>query len=186
MWLEAIVTKEDVLDLATRLSPLEIRLGSDGSLLLSRPSEVAFVPDHGIQVACDARLHWPFLGMKVPVTMRGLTFLVRPAVEERHGGYALVFRLGLERAGFTEFGLLDEKVTALLDAELEKRHLELGWNFSRTLTHNFSMPDTLLSVEHIGLRVQLGRAKITSEALGLAVSMGTSVGRRGNGSRERA
>ena len=178
MWLEAILTADDVASIATQVSPLELRIGTDGRLGLSRPSTVTLVPGRGVEIVCNAQLRWPVLGMHVPVSMEGLTIMVCPGVESRPDGYALVLRLGLERAGVSSVGLIDERVTALLNEELEKHHVELAWNFSQTLTHTFALPGALLSAEAVGLTVRSGTTRVTRDAMALAVLMGASVQRR--------
>jgi hypothetical protein len=175
MWLEAIVTEDDVANIAKQFAPLELRLGSDGRLSLSRLTSVLFVPGRGVEVVCDGQLHWPVLGMCIPLTMERLTVLVRPTVETRSDGYALVLRLSLERAGVSHVGLLDDRVTAKMNEELEKHCVELAWNFSQTLTHTFPLPASLLSAAAIGVEVRSGTTRVTREALGLAVLMGASV-----------
>ena len=178
MWLEATLTADDVANIATQFSPLELRIGTDGRLNLSRPSTVTFVPERGVEIVCNAKLEWPLLGMHVPVSMAGLTILVCPAVEARPDGCALVLRLGLVRAGVSSVGLIDDRVTALLNVELEKHHVELAWNFSRTLTHTFPLPGALLSAETVSLAVRSGTTTVTRDAMALAVLMGASVRRR--------
>ncbi len=185
MWLEAILTEDDVRSVATQFSPLEVRLGTDGRLALARPVSVSLVPGRGVEVVCDAQLEWPVLGMHVPVAMQRLTVLVQPTVEDRPDGHALVLRLALERAGVSQVGLIDGRVTALLNDELAKHHVELAWNFTRTLTHTFALPASLLSAETVGLEVQSGATKVTRKGMALAVRMGASVRRRVEGTRER-
>lgn len=184
MWLEAVLTEDDVRTVATQFSPLEVRLGPDGRLSLSRPLSVLLVPGRGVEVVCNAQLKWPVLGMQVPVAMQKLTVLVHPTVEPRADGHALVLRLAIERAGVSQVGLVDERVTVLLNDELARHHVELTWNFTRTLTHTFSLPPSLLSAETVGLEVRSGSTRVTRQTLALAVQMGTSVRRRVEGGRD--
>ena len=93
MWLEAILTRQDLQEVVEKFSPLKIVLGDSGSLLLVGPCEVSLTPDQGVAVKCDGTLRWPVLGFDVPVSMHGLLVHVLPSVEERPDGSMLVFRL---------------------------------------------------------------------------------------------
>jgi hypothetical protein len=177
MWLEAMLTEDDFARVADQLFPVELRLGDGGRLSLSRPQRVALVPARGVEIVCDARLVWPILKVHVPVEMHALTVLMVPAVEVRPDGYALVVRPGLDRAGISRIGLIDGRVTARLNEELEKHRIEWRWNFSRTLTHTFSLPGALKSADALRLKVRAGATQVTRRALRLEVSMVASVHR---------
>jgi hypothetical protein len=106
--------------------------------------------------------------------------MVLPAVESsgRDDGHALVFRLAIERAGVSHLGFVDERITALLNEELAKHHPELTWDFTRVLTHTFSLPVSLLTAETVSLEVRSAAIKVTRLGMALAVQMGSSVRRR--------
>lgn len=179
MWLEAIFTTEDLRRVLIQFAPMEFRLGDSGRLLLVDPSDVSLIPDKGLAVICEATLHWPLLGIDVPVNIHRLLLLIHPAVEHRAHGEYLVFSLRIEHA---DVGILprflDDKITAMVNDELVKKHVELAWNFENTLSHVFALPDALASAATLGLNVAAGRVKITESALGLAVSFDAKVTRR--------
>ncbi len=176
MWLEAILTRDDLRDVAERFSPLKIALGVGGSLLLLSPRDVSLIPNKGIALTCDATIHWPVLGLDVPVSLHGLLVNVLPAVEERTAGSTLVFRLQIDHTGVAILpSFFDHSVTAHINQELEKKQVELAWNFTDTLTHAFRLPASIASSEGISLRAMEGRVKVTETALGLAVDFDASV-----------
>jgi hypothetical protein len=180
MWLEAILTREDLQDIAARFAPLELRLGDNGSLLLVEPREVALIADRGIALKCDATLHWPVLGFDVPVSLHGLTVLILPSVEDRPDGATLVFRLQIDHAGVAMLpSFFDHGVTARLNQELEAKHVELAWNFVDTLSHVFKLPPSLASAAAFSIKATAGRVKATETALGLAVDFEAAVKPRG-------
>ena len=153
MWLEAILTTADLRDVLGQFAPLEIRLGSDGKLLLASPTEVSLIPGEGIGVVCDATLHWPVLGVDLPVHMRGLTVLIHPTVRPGPNGSCdvLAFTLQIDRAGVSILpAVVDDRVTSLLNQELVKKHVELAWNFGKTLSHVFQLPAFLASAAALG------------------------------------
>ncbi len=69
----------------------------------------------------------------------------------------------------------DHTVTARINQELERKQVELAWNFSDTLTHLFSLPPSIASAAAIELRAMAGRVKVTESALGLAVDFEADV-----------
>jgi hypothetical protein len=176
MWLEAIFTRDDLRDVAERFSPLKILLGVSGNMLLVAPRDISLVPGKGIALTCDATVHWPVLGLDVPVSMHGLLVNVLPTIEARRAGPHLVFRLEIDHTGVALLpSFFDHTVTARINQELEKKQVELAWNFSDTLSHVFSLPPSIASAAAIGLRATAGRVKVTESALGLAVDFEADV-----------
>jgi hypothetical protein len=181
MWLEAILTQDDLLDVFRRFSPLEIRLGERGVLVLASPIAVSTVSEEGVGVVCDATLHFPVFGIQVPVHMKGLTVMIHPTVRDlpEGQGQALVFRLQIDRTGVAHLpSVIDEGVTKRVNDELDKKHFELAWNFHETLSHVFTLPAALASASALRLKVTGGRVKVTGDALGFAVCFDTDVQKR--------
>src|SRR5271154_3854452 len=81
MWLEAVLTKDDLQDLFEQFAPLTIRLGESGELTLDAPSDVTFDSTSGVRVVCRAKLEWSILGLHVPVTIHSLIVLITPVIE---------------------------------------------------------------------------------------------------------
>jgi hypothetical protein len=179
MFLEAILTKADLETVLRQFSPLKILLGDNGSLLLAEVKDVSFVPDEGIEVVCDGALHWPVLGFDMPVTFNGLALRVLPVVDTAAKGTPLVFRLQLNHTGLAVLpSMFDHRVTTLINDEFQKKHVELSWNFIKTLTHEFALPAAIASAAAISLVAVEGVVKANSRALGLAVRFETTVRRR--------
>lgn len=178
MWLEAILTKDDLRDVFEQFAPLEIRLGDSGRLILESPTDVSVIPGSGVGVVCDATLHWPVLGVDLPVRMRGLTVLLHPTIQPRPDGGcgALVFTLQIDRTGVSLLpAAFDARVTSLLNRELAESHAALEWNFGKTLSHVFALPAALASAGTLSLKVHAGSVKTTGDALGFAVGFRAEV-----------
>ena len=175
MWLEAILTKRDLETVLQQFAPLTIRLGDGGRLLLAEPTEV-LLSEGGLGVVCSATVHWPILGFDVPVALNGLTLRVLPVVETTLAGSPLVFRLQIDHTGVAVLpAMLDGRVTAMINEELQRKRVELSWKFIETLSHAFGLPDSLLSAASISLVARAGAVKATDKALGLAVEFTTEV-----------
>lgn len=183
MWVEAILSKEDLEALVAKMTPLTLRLDDDqGDFHLSDPSEITLVPDVGLRVVCKAKLRWPVLGVDVPVALHSLIVILRPEIAKTDGGDTLVFKLVIEHADLAGVPrIIDDRITQKVNDALAEKHVELAWNFAETLSHAFSLPALLDPVEAIALKVAWGRIKVTSDALVLAVSFHSSVLRRDDG-----
>jgi hypothetical protein len=170
MWVEAIVAKEDLAKVIGELCPLRITIGGDGSVLLSDPREVALLEGIGLQMTVTAEIHWPVLGVQIPVSIRAATLEVKPEILETPERSSLTFRLKLDNVDIAILpALIDRGIVDLVNKELAAKHVELAWGFIDTLSHVFDLPEALASVRALDLRATGGRVKVTPEALALAV-----------------
>ena len=147
-------------------------------MLLASPTRVSLSAGEGMAVVCEATLHWPVLGIDLPVHMHGLSVLVRPSVRPAPDGTCdvLAFTLQVDRTGVSILpDIIDDKVTSMLNEELAKKHIELAWNFAATLSHVFALPDALASASAIALKVGGGTVKVTDHAIGFAVNFTAEV-----------
>jgi hypothetical protein len=176
MWIEAVLSKEELSTLAGQLAPVTIRLGEDGELHVQDPTDIAVVPGLGLRLVCKARLRWTVLGIAVPLTLNSLVVLVRPAIAERAGVDVLVFRLEVEHADFAGLPTgVDNRVTDLVNRELEAKHAELSWNYAALLNHVFDLPGTLQPPERLKLSVRGARVKVAGDTLALAIDVHAEV-----------
>ncbi len=179
MWIEAILSKEDLEALVRQFTPLTIHVGDgDGTLVVSDPERVRLVADEGLRVVCKAKLTWPVLGIKVPISLHSLVVMLRPIVEKRSSGEALVFKVEIEHADLANVpSMIDDRITELINQDLSDKHVELAWSFSKALTHAFKLPRELEPLEAFELIVFWGKTKITDDAVVLAVSFHSAVTR---------
>jgi hypothetical protein len=170
MWVEAILTRDDLAKAMGELCPLRINIGEDGSVLLFDPRDLELVPDVGLRTTVTTEIHWPVLGIQIPVSVRSATLEVRPEIVQNPEGDTLTFRLHLDAADIAVLpAFVDRGIVDLVNAELQAKHIELAWRFGKTLSHVFDLPETLASAGALDLRAGSGRVKITREALALAV-----------------
>jgi hypothetical protein len=176
MWVEALLAKDD-LDKAMRdFCPLRISLEKEGNILISDPRDLVLIAGVGLRMSVTVDVHWPILGIQVPVSVRLATLEVRPQILKKQKGEALTFKLHVDDVDLSmlpEF--VDRGVVDIVNAELDAKHVELAWSFTKTLSHVFALPDALASAGAIDLRATWGSVKITDEALVLAVSFRATV-----------
>jgi hypothetical protein len=196
MWLEAIVSQDDFKAFAAELLPLTVHLGEAASghyLSLSAPAEVSLIDGRGLRITCDAEVHWPVLGLGVPVHVQGLTVMLEPSVvassslTELDHDHTLLLGMQIEHADVAWVpAALDDKIVDAINVALRKKSGELSWHFARTLSHLFELPAVLQPLYGLDLKVAWGKARTTSEAMVLVVSFRAHALRQVEMERERA
>jgi hypothetical protein len=181
MWLEAVVSQDDIEHVLQELTPTTIELREDGDLSLEAPTRVALVPGCGLEVVCRAHLRWVVLGLHVPVTIESATVLLEPVLRRMPGkGDALAFRLTLKALDVSGVpAMLEGSAVDRVNAELARPGAELVWDFSETLSHRFALPDVLKPARSLDLEVAWGDVRITEDAFVLAISIHSKAAERG-------
>lgn len=183
MWTEVILAKDDLDTAVSDLCPLTIHLADGGHIVLSNPCELALVADVGLSLKVTVEVHWPVLGIQIPISVRSAILKVTPDVLKTSSGESLRFKLRVTDADFSLLpGIVGRGLVDLVNRELDTEAMWVCWNFTRTLSHLFELPDALLSARAIALRATWGRVRVTSEALVLAVSIDVGVEARGTSS----
>ena len=171
MWVQATLARDDLAKVAGELCPLRINIGEGGSIVLSDPRDLDLVPEVGLRLTVTTQLHWPVLGVQIPVSVRSATLEVRPQIVESQSGDTLTFKLHLDEMDISILpALVDRRIVDRVNKELDAKPLELAWSFTKTLSHVFKLPAALASVGALDLSAAAGRVKITSEAIAFAVS----------------
>ncbi len=184
MWVEAILSRDDLTRLLGQALPLTVRLGDEAdhhSLALFEPEAVTLVADRGVVVVCKARVHWPLLGIDVPIVVSSMTVELRPEIGRTDGHDALFFRAQLLEADLSGIpSMIDRHITRAINARLEESRDALTWDFSTTLAHAFPLPSLLEPLDRFALDVAWGKVRVTDEAVVLALSFHSKVARRGD------
>jgi hypothetical protein len=176
MWLQALLTAEDITAALAEVTPLRIALDDeapDRYLWLTPPSSVRFVPERGIRVIASARLQWDVVGITVPLTIRVAEVLLRPFVEQVNGEDVLRFQAEIERLDLSHVpSLVEGPIIARLNAKLAEPASYVSWNFMQTLDFDFKMPKSVAPLEKLRLFARWGAVRIQEDGLTLAVAFG--------------
>ena len=155
--------------------PLTIRIDPDTDadqyIELTSASDLALVADQGLRMTTKARIHWPILGIAVPIKIDPLRVMIRPQIiVAPGGGDALSLALEIEHAEFAGIlALGDQPITDKINSELGK--LDLAWAFAAMpLSDQFKMPSMLEPLDSLALKVAWGKVRVTDEAIVLAIS----------------
>src|SRR6187399_1927040 len=184
MWVEAILSKDDLATVLTELCPLSIALGGGSDpahyIKFMNPGNVSLVADRGLRLTCEAEICWPVLGVEVPVHVESLTLMLGLTLESALGEEALLFKPALEDIDLAWVpNHFEGKITERLNQQLSQKHIEFSWRFFQTLSHVFELPTLLRPVNALELSVAWGKVRLTEEALVLAVSYHTRIRRDG-------
>jgi hypothetical protein len=175
MWLEAIITKDDLVQAMKEILPAKINLRdasddeADRWLALGAPTDVALVPEQGLRITCPAELCWSIAGMSPTVTLDQLRVLLRPEVVNKTKGHALEFHLQVEEAEFHGLpALVDETIVRAVNAALAVKNLT--WNFTETFSRTVGLGKVVQPLEELKVEVLWGKHRIGAEAFALVVS----------------
>jgi hypothetical protein len=179
MRIEAILSHDDIEELLRQFVPLEIDLG-DGKgarvVAIDELTDVTIVRGDGVRVGCRAHIHWPVLGVPIPVAIKSLHILVSFKVAIRENRQSLVIGLKIEDADIAWVpSIVDHGIKDLVNRELVDKHVELVWGFGKTLSTKFQMPKALASAEALALDVAEGRVAVSGEAVGMGVAFSARV-----------
>jgi hypothetical protein len=172
MWLEAIVTREDLVQLLDQLLPLKINLDApskDRWIHLGHATDVVLVADAGMRVSCPAELKWEIAGVGPTLKVETIGVLLRPDVVEHGNGHTLDFHVEIEDVDIHGVpSVIESAILRKVNAELETK--KLSWNFTKTLGYSAPIGALLESIDSLDVAVAWGKRRITAEGLALAVS----------------
>jgi hypothetical protein len=185
MWVEAILSKDDLAAVVADLCPLTIALGqgagTDQYLRLLNPKNVVLVENRGLRLTCEAEILWPVLGIDIPIRVESLTLMLALELSPTADQEVIVLKPELEEIDVSWVPqLFDRKVKERINQELGKQQDALSWRFFQTLSHFFVLPELLNPVGGLQVQVAWGKLRVSEEAIVLAVSFHTKVARAGD------
>jgi len=188
MWIQAILTRDDLAAVLHELTPLRVTLGEDvagRALFLGRPQRVELVPGQGLRVTCRARVAWRLAGVRLPVKIHRVTAILVPRIERRAPTPGapvrdmLAFAVRIEKVDVAALpGFVDAKVADVVNETLGRAAHDLVWDFIDTLSFHFALPVALASAERFDLLASWGEVRVTDDAVVLAVAFHAAIPRR--------
>jgi hypothetical protein len=177
MWLQAIITADDLMHALAELTPTRIRLDDDDpdrAFELDPPSEVRFRANEGALIRTSARLRWDVVGIKVPVALRTVDALLVPSIErDADGNDLLVLQARIEDLDLSALpGFLDGKLKDRINAALERPSSFLRWRFIRTLDFHFHLPEKVQPPRDLRLAARWGATRVSEQGFVMAASFG--------------
>ena len=175
MWLQAILTADDLMHALQELTPTRIQLDEDDSsrsLSLEPPTEVKFRDGAGALVRTSARLKWDVVGITVPVALRTVQVLLIPTIEQgEDGADALVLQAKLEELDLSALpGFVEDKLRNRINQALEKPSAFVRWKFTKTLDFSFRLPDSVVPSRELHLSARWGAIRVSEQGFVMAAS----------------
>jgi len=177
MWLQSIITADDLMHALAELTPTRIQLDDadqDRAFELDPPSEVHFRAGEGAVIRTSARLRWDVIGIKLPIILRSVQVLLIPSIEcDADGNDLLVLQARVEDVDLTALpGFLDEKLKDRINQALERPSAFVRWRFIRTLDFHFQLPQAVQPVRDLRLSARWGATRVTAQGFVMAASFG--------------
>lgn len=176
MRLEAHLTTGDLQDALFQLTPMAVSLDPDSpsrQLSIRPPSKVALLDGLGLQVVTDLQLQWDLIGLRVPVTLRRVSLLLRPCVDLHAGKPALLFLPQLQEADLSAIpGLLRDVIVARINDALARPDARIVWRFMETLDFRFPLPPQVLPAFQVRLYARSGSVQVADGVLRLGIDWG--------------
>jgi hypothetical protein len=177
MWLQAIITADDLMHALHELTPTRIQLDDcdpDKAFELDPPSEVRFRENEGAVIRTSARLRWDVIGIKVPVALRSVQLLLVPSIEQDpDGNDLLVLQARLEELDLSALpGLFDSAIRTRINQALENPKSFVRWRFIRTLDFNFQLPDKVQPHRDLHLAARWGATRVSEQGFVMAAAFG--------------
>jgi hypothetical protein len=177
MWLQAIITAEDLKHALFELTPTRIQLDDDDpdrAFELDPPSEVYFRANEGATIRTSARLRWDVIGIKVPVTLRSVDLLLVPSIErDAEGNDVLALQARVEDLDLSALpGFLDDKLKDRINSALARPSSFVRWRFIRTLDFHFHLPESVQPSRDLRLSARWGATRVSEQGFVMAASFG--------------
>jgi hypothetical protein len=176
MWLEAIMTEDDLTKIVAEFLPVKIFLDGEDTkaekqrwLQLFPATNVALVADKGLRLKCRAELSWSFVGIEATAKIDELIVVIRPDVTQRSKGTFLDLSIQVEAVDFHILpDFVDEAILKAVNTALAAKNI--SWNTSETLTRTIGLGAEFEPIESLALEVQGGSQRIKDDALALVLS----------------
>lgn len=179
MWLQAVVTQEDLAVAFERLLPIRVDLDPDDAagdrwLHIGPIASLEMIPGVGVKLSCGARIGYAVAGFHPELGIDSLTLRAKLSLEgERRD--LLVLELHLDDADFSVLpAFVDHLIVSAVNRKLAT--LRLTWNFGQFLTRSFELPASQVPLDAISIGVKWGEAAVTTEGASLTISLELAFG----------
>ncbi len=179
MFLEALLTRDELHARLEEAFPFLIRVGDPSAghtLAFTDLAEVELVAGVGLHIMCKARVHWPVLGIDVPVVLQSLRLVVIPRMKPGPLCDVLTFHVAIEHAGVPIIpDAIEHEVIVAINRRLANEHAEATWDFATLFGHVLPLPKMIEPLDAALLRATWGRLRVTNEAIVIAVSVHAAI-----------
>lgn len=170
----AILNEPTVAEMLRDLTPLVIALGDADQanrwLEIDRPDHVAFVPGEGLRIETTARLSWTVAGATVAFSIRALSILLRPIINDAIQRINLV--ASIEQADLKNVPeIIDRTIVSHVNERLASRPDAIGWTFGKTLAVHLAMPQSMAPLDAFDMRAEGAVVEVGSDHLRITAAL---------------
>jgi hypothetical protein len=177
MRIKATLDESTVASLLDQLLPVTIDLHETEPgtrwVRVEKPERFDFVAGEGIRVHTAAAIRWTALGIAIPVTIKSIALILRPAIitDEQPGG-SLVFRPEIEGTDFKMVpAFVDARIARAINAELSKQGDRLAWPFGTSLALRTPLPPSITPATQFELAAEDAVVETTDHQLTLELTL---------------
>src|SRR5688572_12850995 len=173
MLITAVITKDELTELVSSLTPLRINIDErrGRALKVSRP-QLELVPGRGLRLAGDARVTWDVVGVPIQITIQTWAVMFCPRIVVRGRSHLLVFDPVLEALDLKRVpSFLDDAIVNAIMAGLAQSRDRLAWDFTRALSKRVMLPPRIEPIKALEIGTSLGSAEVTADELRLTVEL---------------
>jgi hypothetical protein len=184
MHIDVTLSRQSIEELIRDFAPVRIHLTPTDEdrrwVELDEPSSVEMVPGRGARVVCSGRVRYTLAGIKLPLNIRRIVVLLVPEVlRPSPGSQTLGFGVLIEEADFELVpGLVDRAIVDKVNEALKPTESTLVWDFGKTLTKSFVLPERLEPLDRFELAVRDGSLVVDENGLRLSAILTMKVTRR--------
>jgi hypothetical protein len=175
MLLSAIVKQSELALVLESLLPLRVVLDAErGRSVTFERADVELVRGRGIRLRGDARVAWDVAGVAIPIRVDAWQVLLEPRIGAVVAGRTHVLALApvLERLELRSCpGLIEGRIAEALDRGIGRARDRLAWDFARTLSRRFFLPERVDPARALDIAVVGGACAVTDDELALRVEL---------------
>ena len=184
MWLQAALSRADLVTFAERLFPVHLALEEDDEsgrhLYLGQPRTLEFVVGEGLRIELRARVRWPLLGIDLPIDVPSVTAMLRLRMAHVDGEDVFAFEPELEALDVSHLpGFVDRGLMKAINAAIAEDHAALTWRFTQTLDFHLRIPEAASHARRVRLAAKWGDVRVTEDGVTIIASLDAEVSARG-------
>jgi len=182
--IDVMLSRSSLEQLIREFAPVRIHLTPTDEdrrwVELDEPSSVEMVPGRGARVVCSGRVRYTLAGIKLPLKIRRIVVLLvpeilRPSPTSQTIGFGVV----IEEADFELIpGLVDRAIVDKVNEALKPTESALVWDFGKTLTKSFVLPERLEPLDRFELDVRDGSLVVDENGVRLSAILHMQVTRK--------
>jgi hypothetical protein len=182
MLIDVQLPAPDIVRILHELAPLRIHMTPSDEdrrwIELDAPDEITCDPERGLRFITCGKLRYK-MGFNVEATIRSITVSIVPRiVPSRQNGQRLVFEVDIENGDLEHVpALVDDALVALVNHALTPSDTRMVWDYGKTLSKRFKLPERLEPLDTFDLTVVDGQVRIDKEGLSLRIKVAPGVTR---------